>query len=557
MSIYLAFIYGIAGFLIAAAILCMVIIVGRRSKLEKITISGLKQKSSTLYIKYNIKTKEMIINNKYSYLDLEISKYIVEYGKSDDFCENIQKIAKDNTQFSFETKLKEKTIYFNFEFREKYDNFIVIRCDYNEEKNIENIIMKSIDDIKKVHNKHENKNACLYYLNVRDFSSVNQRYGQKCGDYILEKIKTRLSKMEKNNISCCYLGADKFAVYYNSKSINKKKAINLSKEVNRKLTKPIDIGGINVDLDFGIGLCLGKYDDLSQFVKGAYIASNYAQKRKEYHIVIYNDKMKLEDDMMENCEKELETILTSREININYNPVFYHLKSKFVGYISNPIFSNSIINYNILKALANQHEKCDEFVATIIDNQLISFLKKRPKKRSKLFIKLTLEELPLFLEIYLSNPAYSDCKIVILLNVKKGYEMLNKFSYISGTISKIVEEGIELALEINYSNMYNYDYILTNATYLILDETIINNINNTIIRNKFLNVLELAKTYDLELIATNVQEYIQFESLLKYDVHYFTGSYFGKSANKPNEIEQSKTKIFAKFINDSKKNKKK
>lgn len=534
----------------------VIFIVGGRSKLEKITIKNLKQKSSTLYIKYDIKTKEMIINNKYSYLDLEVSKYIVEYGKSNEFCENMLKIAKDNTQLSYEKKLKDKTIYFNFDFREKYDNFIILRCDYDEEKNIENVVMKSIDDIKKIHDEYENKKACLYYLNVKDFSSVNQRYGQKCGDYILESIKKRLSKIEKNNIYCCYLGADKFAVYYNSRKLKKKKALQLSREVNKKLTKPIDVGSMNLDLDFGIGLCVGDYSDLNQFIKGAYIASNYAQKRKEYHIVVYNDKMKLEDDMMENCEKELDSILKSKEISINYNPVFYHLKSKFVGYISNPVFSSSTVNYNILKTLANQHKKSDDLIATIIDNQLINFLKKRPKKRSKLFIKLTLEELPLFLEIYLSNSAYSDCKIVILLNVKKGYEMLNKFSYISGTISKIIEEGIEFALEINYSNMYNYDYILTNATYLILDETIINNINNTIMKNKFLNVLELAKTYDLELIATNVQEYIQFESLLKYDVHYFSGSYFGKSANKPNEIEQSKTKIFAKFIKDSKKNKK-
>ena len=94
------------------------------------------------------------------------------------------------------------------------------------------------------------------------------------------------------------------------------------------------------------------------------------------------------------------------------------------------------------------------------------------------------------LEKYLSNPAYSECKIVICLNVKKGYEMLYKFSYISSTISKIIEEGIEIALEINYSNMYNYDYILKNATYLILDDSIVSNMSNTLIKNKFLEKIE-------------------------------------------------------------------
>ena len=134
--------------------------------------------------------------------------------------------------------------------------------------------------------------------------------------------------------------------------------------------------------------------------------------------------------------------------------------------------------------------------------------------------------------------------------------MLNKYSYISSTISKMIEEGIEFALEINYSTMYNYDYILKNASYLVLDDSIVSNMNNAMVKNRFLNILELAKTYELELFAVDVKEYIQYENLLKYDVRYFSGSYFGKGAKKPNEIEQSKTKIFAKFIKDSKKGKK-
>ena len=45
------------------------------------------------------------------------------------------------------------------------------------------------------------------------------------------------------------------------------------------------------------------------------------------------------------------------------------------------------------------------------------------------------------------------------------FKMINKFSNISSTISKIIEEGIELALEIDTGNMYDYDYILKHANY--------------------------------------------------------------------------------------------
>ena len=556
MSIYLICIYFFIGTLSALLLAGIIILINNRNKNERNVIQNLKQKRSTLYIKYNLKTGEIIINNHYACLNIEISKYIVNLSKDDAFIENMKNISNGLDIYDCEGQIGNEKVYFVFSFKEKIDDYIILKCDYNIEKHIDPIIMKCIDDIKKIHSNSENKKACLYHLNIKDFNTVNQRYGQKCGDYVLEVIKKRISKVEKGNLHCCYLGGDQFAVYYNSRNINRKKSMKIIKEIYKKLTKPIDVGYIYLDLNFGVGVCVGNYETLDKFIKGAYVASDYARKRKKYNIVMYNETMKLEDDMIESCERELNLIFEKKEISINYNPVFYHVKSKFIGYISNPIFSNMTVQYDILRDLASQKEKEEALLATMIDNQLINYLKKRPKKSSKLFINLMLEDLPVFLEIYLSNPAYSDCKIVICLNVKKGYEMLNKFSYISSTIGKIIGEGIELALEINYSNMYNYDYILKNASYLILDDTIVSNMDNTLAKNKFLNIIELAKTYDLELFAVDVKEYIQFENLLKYNVHYFSGSYFGKGARKPNEIEQSKTKIFAKFIKDSKKNKK-
>jgi diguanylate cyclase (GGDEF)-like protein len=535
---------------------CTIVLIRNRNRNVKNTIENLRQKNSTLYIKYDLKKGDIVINNKYSYLNLNVSKYIVNLSKTDEFIENIKRISKDGSAYLSTETFDDKVYYFSFYYRDKNDDCVILRCDYNVEKTVVPVILRNIEDLKKIHSESENKKACFFYLNIKDFNNVNQRYGQKCGDYVLEVIKNRIAKIEKNNLYCCYLGADQFGIYYNSKSVNKKKSMNLIKEINRKLTKPVDVGYIYLDLIIGIGVCVGEYESLEQFIKCAYVASDYAKKRKKYNIVLYNEAMKLEDELVNTCEKELNYILDNKEININYNPVFYNTKSKFIGYISNPIFTNPAIKYEELKKLADQKEKGEELLGIIIDNQLINFLKKRPKKRSKLFISLKLEDLPVFLETYLSNPAYSDCKIVVCLNVKKGYEMLNKFSYISSTISKLIEEGVEFALEISYSNMYNYDYILKNSSYLILDDSVVSNMNNMVAKNKFINIMELAKNYELELFAIDIKEYIQYENLMKYNVNYFSGSYFGKAAKRPNDIEQSKTKIFAKFIKDSKKNKK-
>lgn len=556
MSIYWFCIYFLVAMMAILSVVFMCVLIGNRNKINKVTLENLKQKKTSVYVKYDLNSKDVVINN-FTYLNLDISRCIINLSKEEEFVEAITGMVKEEEgEYYYSKEIDNKIVYLTFYFREKVDELVILRCDYTIENIAESVTIKSLNDIKAIHDASENKKACLYYFNIKEFNSVNQRYGEKCGDYVLEVIKGRLAKEEKNNVACCYLGADQFLAYYNNKRINKKKALNLIKSINKKINKPVDVGYINLDLNFGIGLCVGDYDDLDEYVKRAYVAADYAKKRKRYNIVIYNDNMKLEDDLIDAYEQELNDILTNKDLSVNYSPVFYNKKSKFIGYISNPVFSNSTINYNTLKIIASQRAKFDRLMTTVIDSQLVSYLKKRPKKSAKLFLRLKLEDLPAFLETYLSNPAYSDCKIVVYLDVKKGYEMLNKYSYISSTISKIVDEGIEIASELNYSNMYNYDYILKNSTYLVLDESIVSNMNNILVRNRVINVIELAKTYDLDLLAVDVREYIQYENLLKYDVNYFSGTYFGKNVKKPNEIEQSKTKIFAKFIKDSKKNKK-
>lgn len=555
MSIYLICIYFlISMFGILCLIFSAILIVNRY--IMKENGDNLKQKNNSLYVKYDLKNKEIIINNQ-NFLNLDISRCIVNAFKTEDFLSELKLMIKcESDIYQFEQEIDGYIIYLIFSFREKIENYAILRCDYTIEKMTKFIESKTLEDIKSIHNNSINKKASLYYINIKEFNSINQRYGQKCGDNVLENIKSRLSKVEKSNVHYSYLGADQFIVYFNKKNINKSKALKFIKLINKKITKSVDVGCMNIDLNFGIGVCVGNYDELNDFIKRAYVAADYAKKRKKYNIVIYNDNMKLEDDLLDSYEQELNNILTTKEINIDYSPIFYQPKSKFIGYISHPVFSNDSINYENLKTIANQRNSFDRLVGTIIDCQLVNYLKKRPKKSSKLFLKLKLEDLPAFLEVYLSQASYSDCKIVIHLDVKKGYEMVNKFSYISSTIEKIIEEGIEIATELNYSNMYNYDYILKNSTYLILDESIVSNMNNTMIKNKVINVIELAKTYDLDLLAIDVKEYIQFENLLKYNVHYFSGIYFGKNAKRPNEIEQSKTKMFAKFVKDSKKTRK-
>lgn len=509
----------------------------------------------TLYLKYNMRTKKVTIEN-YEQVDIVTAKAIHDFAMGETFHDDLV-IAKksDDNSFNYVLKLEGYEKQFTFIYKEMIGSNAIIKCDILNQEKKDDMYLKTLDDLRIEHSLSKNKGGAFYYVNIKDFNSLNQRYGRRYGDYILEIIRSRLNNIRKYKCSSAYVGSAQYAVYVNKK-ISKKAAIKFAKEIVKVLTYPIEEKYLMLDVAVGIGICIGAYDDFDEFVKYAYVAGDYAKNRLNYNIILYTDLMKSEENLVISCQREVEKIVNSGKVELNYAPVYNPKRNKYVGYISMPIFSNLFVTLDKVKQAATQLDKVNELMYNIYKKQLVAFIKRRPNKQSKLVIFARLEDLASFMEVYFSERSFQECKIILCLDVKKGYEMINKFSNISNNINRLLNEGVELACMINPSNMYDYDYILRISHYLILDKSVISVSKNNLIENKLLNMIELANTYDLDLFAINVDEYLEFECLLKYKVEYISGEYFGANTASPTEIEYTRTRLLSKIIKDSMKTKK-
>ena len=70
-------------------------------------------------------------------------------------------------------------------------------------------------------------------------------------------------------------------------------------------------------------------------------------------------------------------------------------------------------------------------------------------------------------------------------------------------------------------------------------------------RNKIIDLIQDSKEYNIELIALDVKEYLEVETLIKIGVNYMSGVYFAPWSSNPNEIEYSKTKKLVHLLGDS------
>jgi hypothetical protein len=266
--------------------------------------------------------------------------------------------------------------------------------------------------------------------------------------------------------------------------------------------------------------------------------------------------MESEDNLIITCQREVEKIINGGRVEFNYCPVYNPKKNKYIGYIATPMFKNMLIDLNKVKQAATQMEKTDLLMTTIYRKQFLAFIKRRPSKLSRLIISAKLEDLSSLMEVYFSERSFQECKVMLYLDVKKGYEMINKFSNISSNISRLLNGGVELITSINSNNMYEYDYILRISDYLAIDREVLDSTKNNMIEDKLLHMSELAKNYNLSLFATEVDEYLEFEKLLKYKTEYISGKYLGDSASTPTEIDYTRTRLLTKIIKDAQKLKK-
>ena len=240
----------------------------------------------SVYIKYSFRTRKFSVDC-YQTVDETSLLKLEEYLSTDDFYSSLMESKKsDSPSFNYSYKVSNYEIEYVFAIKDSNSSSVIIRKD--------EIYLKTLDDLKMEHSMSEKKHAAFFYINIKEFNTLNQRYGRIYGDYILEVLRNRLNSIHAYKCSSAYVGGAQYAVYVNKK-LSKKKAIRFAKKIVKKLTKPIDEKYLMIDISIGVGVCIGEYEDFNEYVKYSYVAADYAKNRNKYNVILYTSAMKSEE----------------------------------------------------------------------------------------------------------------------------------------------------------------------------------------------------------------------------------------------------------------------
>ncbi len=422
--------------------------------------------------------------------------------------------------------------------------YIAVRHDITELEDSKNkIAQQKIDILTKLPNQNaflddikEMNKPIVFYLNIDDFMSLNNLYGNKIGDKVIIHMANLLKDITKNgNCKIYKVYNDEFLVLCEEGEVN----MDNYREFLLDLINNIENSTINCNAPECITFTLSagvayyaqdkSYENLSIY---ASMARNFAKlERKKF--LLYDTKMQREEDYAKNIAwiKEIKEAIK---------------ENRFVPYFQ-PIIDNKSNEIRKYEALVRMIDKQGNVVPPF------SFLD--IAKKAKLYPTITRAVIDKTLDMFIDYPEYS-CSINlstddIMNSATRAYiygklqkypypkniifeitesEEITDFKTVNSFIKKVREYGVGISIDDFGTGYANFGYILSlDVDYIKIDGGLIKNIDN----NKDSHiVVEAIIAFTKKLGAKTIVEFVCNQEVqnevVSLGADYSQGYFIGK-----------------------------
>ncbi len=378
----------------------------------------------------------------------------------------------------------------------------------------------------------KNKNFSLIVFDIDNFKFINQIYGFKLGDFVLQTVAKNIKKLAKSYLEkpiVARIGNDQIAIFFDCVNLNF--ASNIAKEIKEKLESiKINLKGSEISLTFTVAVycqCINKERKPPQYIlSDLEITLLRAKEKGKSEIIIYNEKLDSKDRFKSFFEEKKLILDAIRE-------------KRFVPFLQ-PIYDikeNKVFAYEILVRIKNGKDlfiSPSEFIDTAIKSGLISQIDKilleklidlTKQTNKKLFFNisaLSLEKNFEFIKSMFNNNQNIIFEITeqVAVNNIIIIEKLNKENGIKFAIDDFGTGYASLKFVVELS-------ILKVVEYLKIDGSLIKEINKNESDRKIVStIVKLAKDLNLKTIAEFVENEEIVKEIKELDIDFAQGYYY-------------------------------
>lgn len=424
---------------------------------------------------------------------------------------------------------KEKEAHLKLEYISYYDELTGL----NNRKQFKNIIEKELEK----HIVSESRGA-LIIIDIDNFKFINDSYGHKCGDILLEKFSEDLKKIFNDDQLLCRFGGDEFLIFISS--ISYLNEINTTvRKIMDILKNPYDINGHKIYSSTSIGVSVFPDDgeDFEVLLKNADAAMYIAKSNGKNQWQMFNNNISREINRIYSIQRGLRTALDNDEMFVVFQPkvrltddevngfeALLRWKSNEIGFVSPgefiPVAENTRLIIPIGKfVLREVFAKVKYLLSEGYDNFKIAVNLSEIQLRDGNL----LEYFNSLIEEFNVSPKYIEVEItesMIMKSVDKNIECL----------LQIKELGASIALD-DFGTGYSSLNHLTKLPIDVLkiDRSFVIDIaENDKSRYIVENIIQLSHKLGMTVVAEGVEEKEQVDYLRSIECDTVQGFYYSK-----------------------------
>lgn len=399
---------------------------------------------------------------------------------------------------------------------------------------------------KKIKTKEE---FAFVYIDINDFKSINDSYGEEFGDYVLTEIAFRLKNKISKKDFIGRMDSDEFALILSDKNPSN------SKDFIKDFIENIDINleiYKKIYLACGVSYYPSDAKKCEKLLLKSHMATYESKKiTKEKNIVnFFNEPMSRNYLIPDILKEELKTAILGEELFLMYQPVIDLKNNQLISLESLIRWKkdNEIIYPNNFIPFSEESDlilKIDKMVLNLACRQIRMWLNEgydiKPVSvniSAKTFSEETLvKDVLKNLEMYAINPKY------IALEITESAFLKNKTEAIE-QMQKLKEIGLQIYLD-DFGKGYSQIASLKNypIDVLKIDRDFIKNIGENHIDEVIINyTIKLGKTLNKVIIAEGVETKEQLDYLIENNCDRVQGYYYSK----PIMVEEFEKKYYKK-----------
>lgn len=187
--------------------------------------------------------------------------------------------------------------------------------------------------------REESRNGAAFFLDIDNFQSVNNTFGNEIGDAFLASAAARLAAVEGENILLGRIGGDEFALLISNVDTSEELE-SCAKNILRLFKEPFLIHDNVIQLTCSIGAILFNYHEIitdnrfDEIINRGEFVLREAKSTSKGSYALFNEEFGITIDRQHQMQRELKMSIHNKELSCYFQPQYDYRKKSIVGFES-------------------------------------------------------------------------------------------------------------------------------------------------------------------------------------------------------------------------------